>query len=117
MSEHPGLLGGANLNGLWAHLNGDLGVFMGQFESVGEDFKVFLERKRVTGQLELIHLDELVQLGRMIDEDNFAAAFGGRQYAIVILGVLTHPRVHVYDVGHLEAFGYAFGQTAEPLRE
>lgn len=40
--KHPQLLGGRDLDGIGANLDGDLGVFVGQLQGIIWDLQVFL---------------------------------------------------------------------------
>jgi len=56
------------------HLDCDFGVLVREFERIAEHFEVLLEGQGCSRQLLLVHVDVLIQLCRMIHEDQFAIA-------------------------------------------
>jgi hypothetical protein len=115
--EHLGLLVRRHLDGLRADLDGHFRVLVRQFERVVERPEIFFERQRVSGQLLLIGLDEVVQARDVIEKDELPRSLDRREDPIVILGVLSHPRVAVVDVTRLQIVVETVGHADEPFRQ
>ena len=58
----------------FAHLDGDLCIFVRQFEGVREHLEVLFEGEGGPGQLLLVTVDVVVQADRLVNEHQLAAA-------------------------------------------
>ena len=68
-------------------------------------------------QFELISVNKLAQLARIVQKHNLPTPLNSRQDPIVILSILPHPRIHINYIHSLNALADPLGQTAQPLRQ
>jgi hypothetical protein len=69
----------------------------------------------VSGELLLVDVDEFVQSRDVIEKDPFPRSLDGRENPVVILGVLSHPRIAIVDVIRLTIVIETIRHADEPL--